>query len=230
MILILFSSVLCYIIFSFMLIQLLFHLILYNIILFYIISSYFNLLYLLYLIWSDLNFFYFVTCLFYLILIYFSFHPEGALECLVGHPMDTIRVRIITNTGSKIGIIGHLKSAFSTPGGIASLYRGTQRCVHRILFIWIRNLYYTKYTITFCFLIDQFLSSLLHHVRHVCFLFSITHSSSFLSDEFNHGYPIQSIYVKTSHFSPLPLGWHDYETVTKMYIFTADYVIRRILE
>jgi hypothetical protein len=40
----------------------------------------------------------------------------GALECLVGHPLDTIRVRIITDSGVKIGLFGHLKTAFLTPG------------------------------------------------------------------------------------------------------------------
>jgi len=55
----------------------------------------------------------------------------GVLECVVGHPLDTIRVRIITagtHPGAQGGVLAQLRLAFTGTGGalpgIQSLYRG----------------------------------------------------------------------------------------------------------
>lgn len=57
----------------------------------------------------------------------------GTLECLVGHPLDTIRVRIITagsggGSGNAASMLGQLRHAIVEEGGaiqgIRSLYRG----------------------------------------------------------------------------------------------------------
>ena len=56
----------------------------------------------------------------------------GLMECLVGHPLDTIRVRIMTS-GSMGPSSGNVKSlwmkeltkAFSSPTGILDIYRGS---------------------------------------------------------------------------------------------------------
>jgi hypothetical protein len=48
----------------------------------------------------------------------------GTLECLVGHPMDTIRVMIMSNKNSK-GVYSILRDTLNQPGGFLSLYRGS---------------------------------------------------------------------------------------------------------
>lgn len=55
----------------------------------------------------------------------------GVLECVVGHPLDTIRVRIITagtTAGAHGGTLAQLRLAFAGSGGampgVKSLYRG----------------------------------------------------------------------------------------------------------
>jgi hypothetical protein len=51
----------------------------------------------------------------------------GIMECLVGHPLDTIRIGIMTSPGASIGplaILQQLGVALSSPAAIVDIYRG----------------------------------------------------------------------------------------------------------
>lgn len=51
----------------------------------------------------------------------------GIFECLVGHPLDTIRIGVMTNPDEIIGpmaILKQLATAFSSPKAIIDIYRG----------------------------------------------------------------------------------------------------------
>ncbi len=51
----------------------------------------------------------------------------GVMECLVGHPLDTIRIGIMVSTGESLGplaILKRLAQGFSSPQALMEIYRG----------------------------------------------------------------------------------------------------------
>ena len=56
---------------------------------------------------------------------FFAGLMAGAVECLVGHPMETLRIMTMTKTSNQLSSLKLFIRAISESGGIIGLYRGS---------------------------------------------------------------------------------------------------------